>query len=78
MKGITLDVANSEIVTFDKVKNMILKNEVIETDKRFQFVWDQETKQIRTVYMSRKIQSTIHTKRFIDGIDTKPYGFEEN
>ena len=25
MKGITLDVANSEIVTFDKVKNMILK-----------------------------------------------------
>ena len=36
MKGITLDVANSERVTFDKVKNMILKNEVIETDERFQ------------------------------------------
>jgi hypothetical protein len=78
MKGITLDVANSEIVTFDKVKNMILKNEVIETDKRFQFVWDQETKQIRTIYMSRKIQTTLHTKRVVDGIDTKPYGYVYN
>ena len=57
---------------------MIVKNEVIETDKRFQFVWDQETKQIRTIYMSRKIQTTLHTKILVDSIDTKPYGYVYN
>ena len=75
MKGITLDVANSEIVSFDKVKDMVLKHGTIETEKRFQFVWDQETKKIRTIFMSKKIQSTIHTKRIVYGMDTKPYGY---
>ena len=75
---ITLDVANSEFVSFDKVKDMVLKHETIETEKRFQFVWDQETKQIKTIWMSRKIQPTIHTKRCVDGMDTKPYGYVYN
>ena len=78
MKGITMDVANSKIVNFDKVKNMVLNSEVIETEKRPQFEWNRDTKQIVTIEMSRTIQSTIHTKRNIEGIDTKPYGYEEN
>jgi hypothetical protein len=75
MKGITLDVNNCKAVNFDKVKSMVLDNETIGTQARFQFVWDRETKQIQTIEMSRKIQSTIHTKRNVVGMDTKPYGF---
>ena len=78
MKGITLDVANSKIVDFDKVKKMVLENETIDTEERYQFQWDRETKQIRTIEMKRKIQSTIHTKRNVVGLDTLPYGFVEN
>jgi len=78
MKGITMDVANSKIVDFEKVKNMVLKNEIIETEKRPRFEWNRDTKQIETIEMSRTIKSTIHTKRNIEGIDTKPDGYEEN
>ena len=78
MKGITLDVANSKIVDFEKVKRMVLESETIETEARYQFIWDRDTKEIKTIEMSRKIQSTIHTKRNVDGMDTKPYGYEEN
>ena len=56
---------------------MVLKNEIIETEKRPRFEWNRDTKQIETIEMSRTIQSTIHTKRIIEGIDTKPYGYEE-
>jgi hypothetical protein len=77
MKGITLDVNNCKAVNFDKVKSMVLDNEPIGTQARFQFVWDREAKQIKTIEMSRKIQSTIHTKRNVVGMDTVPYGFVE-
>ena len=78
MKGITMDVANSKIVDFEKVKRMVLESELIETVPRYQFIWDRETKQIKTIEMSKKIQSTIHTKRNVDGMDTLPYGYQEN
>ena len=77
MKGITMDVANSKIVDFEKVKRMVLESEIIETEARSQFISGRETKEIKTVEMSRKIQSTIHTKRNVDGKDTKPYGYQE-
>jgi hypothetical protein len=57
---------------------MVLENETIETEERYQFQWDRETKQIKTIEMSRKMQSTIHTKRNVVGMDTLPYGFVEN
>ena len=57
---------------------MVLKNEIIETEKGPRFEWNRDTKQIETIEMSRTIKSTIHTKRNIEGIDTKPYGYEEN
>ena len=77
MKGITLDLANSKIGNFDKGKRMVLESETIETEARFQFIWDRKTKQIKTIEMSKKIQSTIPTKRNVDGMDTKPYGYQE-
>ena len=75
MKGITLDVANSKIGDFEKVKRMVLERETIETEASYHFFWDRDTKEIKTIEMSRKIQSTIHTKRNVDGMDTKPYGY---
>ena len=57
---------------------MVLESEIIETEARFQFFWDRETKEIKTIEMSRKIHSTIHTKRNVDGMDTKPHGYQEN
>ena len=77
MKGITMDVANSKIVDFDRVKNMVFESEIIETEARYQFVWDRDTKQIKTIEMSKKIQSTIQTKRNVYGMNTFPIGYEE-
>ena len=78
MKGITLDVANNNIIDFDRVKRMVLESEVIETAERCKFIQGRETKQIKTIKMSRKIQSTIHTRSNVVGMDTLPYGFIEN
>ena len=35
-------------VDLDKVKKMVLENETIDTEERYQFQWDRETKQIKT------------------------------
>ena len=57
---------------------MVLENDTIQIEARYQFIWDRDTKQIKTIEVSKKIQSTIHTKRNVDGMDTKPYGYLEN
>jgi hypothetical protein len=75
LKGITLDVANSKIATFDALKEMVLNHKPITTAKRFQFQWDNKTKDVITKYISRSIKSTVSEKRTIDGYDTLPYGF---
>ena len=58
-KGITLDRANSTKFTFDTVRDMVLNNTIIESEKRFQFVWNQSTKDIETRYISRSVRSTF-------------------
>jgi hypothetical protein len=47
-KGITLDRANSNIFTFDNVKEVTLKNLKIESEKRYQFTLNSRTKDIET------------------------------
>jgi len=39
-KGITLDRANSNKFTFESVKNMVLEDGKIESEKRYQFTWN--------------------------------------
>ena len=76
-KGITLDKANSNVFTFENVKNVVLKNNKIESEKRFQYTWDGKSKDIQTRYVSRSVQSTIDTKRTpVDNYDTYPFGYE--
>ena len=75
-KGITIDRANASKVTFERMKDMVLKDKVLDTTERFSFRWDSKTKDIITKYMSRSIKSTAGSKRMLDDdYDTKPFGF---
>ena len=49
-KGITLDCANSNKFTFANVKNMVLDGDVLESEKRYMFIWNQTTKDVETRY----------------------------
>ena len=72
-KGITLDEANSAVVNFHSLKNMVLNDGVIKSESRYQFQWDRSTKEIRTGYIARSIHSTLNSKRVLDGYDTLPF-----
>jgi hypothetical protein len=74
-KGITLDRANSSVVTFDSIKDMFLNNTTIETEKRFQFRWNNETKDIETKFVPKTIRSTLMEKRDLSNYDTLPFGY---
>ena len=74
-KGVTLDKANDDVVTFDSMKDMILNSKPIQTQKRFQFRWETCSKDIVTHYISKSIKSTLKEKRQLDGYDSKPFGF---
>jgi len=74
-KGITLDIANDEVVNFDTMRDMVLNDTTIDSKKRFQFKWDTKTKDIITHHIARSIKSTVKEKRTIDGVDTKPFGW---
>ena len=78
LKGITLDRANSNIFTFEKLKDMVLKGDSLESEKRYQFTWNSSTKDIETRNISRKIRSTLDSKRIIveGSYDTVPIGYE--
>jgi hypothetical protein len=76
-KGVTLDKANSAVVNFETMKDMILNNKTIESEKRYQFRWDNRSKDIITTFISRSIKSTICEKRTVSGYDTLPFGVHE-
>jgi hypothetical protein len=74
-KGITLDRANDKKINFKTIKDMVLNNKTLDSEKRFQFKWGDQTKDITTRYISRSIKSTIKEKRNINGYDTLPFGY---
>ena len=73
-KGITLDVANDKILTFDAFKNMVLNNESINTAERFQFK-TLRNKDISTEYVSRTVRPTIGEKSQTMENETVPFGY---
>jgi hypothetical protein len=75
-KGITLDRMNSNVFTFENVKKMVLENGELESEKRFQFIWNKE-KQIETRFISRSAKLTTDTKRnVLSNYYTIPFGYE--
>ena len=75
-KGITLDRANEKKVNFETLRDMVLNHTPIQSEKRFQFKWETETKNIVTKYVSRSVRSTLKEKRTVIGYDSVPLGFE--
>ena len=75
-KGITLDRANEKKVNFETLRDMVLNHTPIQPEKRFQFKWETETKNIVTKYVSRSVRSTLKEKRTVIGYDSVPLGFE--
>ena len=57
------------------MEEMVLNDKTIESEKRFQFRWTNDTKDIITVDIGKSIKSTISEKRTIDGYDTLPFGW---
>ena len=74
-KGITLDRANSSLVSFENMRDMVLNDGEIKSEKRFQFRWDSNTKGIVTVDSGKSMKSTISEKRLINSYDTLPFGW---
>ena len=62
-KSVTLDMDNSDKFVFDAYKQVVHdEKECIESAKRFTFKWDESTKHVITIYISRTIKSTAHEK----------------
>lgn len=68
-KGMTLDRADSNIITFvfffkkKKVRDIVLNGGTLESEKRYQFTWNHTTKAVETRYISRTVQSTLDPKK---------------
>ena len=76
MKGITLDRATSDIFTFERIKDIVLKNETLTSAERFQFVWNKST-EIETRYIKREVRNTMDSKRVVlENNYTLPFGYE--
>ena len=77
-KGITLDKANSKIFTFEMVRDIVLNDIKVESEKRFQFGWNNKSKDIETKYVSRTVRQTVNTKReVLPNYDTLPIGHQD-
>ena len=78
LKSITLDFQNSKIFTFDTIKNTILDKSTLKSEKRYQFTWDNKTKNIETKFIDKTIRDTLDSKRLLtDNYYTLPFGYEE-
>ena len=75
-KGITLDVANSNVFTFENVRDIVLKDIPLVSVPRYSFRMNEKTKDIITVDMKRTAKMTVDTKRNVHAdYSTTPYGY---
>ena len=72
-----MDVANSKIITFETMRDMVLNNTSINSEDRYTFRWDQKSKDVITKFIGRSIRSTVSSKRTIVAYDTLPFGYEK-
>ncbi len=77
-KGITLDTANDKAFKFENMKRAVFENSYIDSENRFMFNWDSATKEVKTVYVSRRVRTTANEKRMcVDNFNTLPFGHQE-
>lgn len=53
---------------------MVINNSDIKSKSRFQFSWENDTKDVITKYNKKTIRNTINTKRVCENFDTFPVG----
>ena len=63
-------------LSISTLKHMVLNDEKLQSEARFQFQWDPKSKNIITGQISRSIHSTISSKRDLDEYDTTPFGYK--
>ena len=73
-KGITMDVANSKLITFETMRDMVLSSTSIKSEDRYTFRWDAKSKDVVTQLIGRIIRSTVSSKRTSEGFGTLPFG----
>ena len=62
----------------DTFKKTILDKSTLKSEKRYQFTWDNKTKNIETKYIDKTIRDTLDSKRLLtDNYYTLPFGYEE-
>ena len=77
-KGITLDRANDKKFKFENMKKAVFENSYIDSVPRFMFNWDTATKDIKTVYVSRRVRTTANEKRMcVSDYNTLPFGHQD-
>ena len=76
-KGITMDVANTDIINFETMKDMVLNQGTLKSAKRFTFATDPKTRDVVTKLLDRSVRSTVKEKRTVFGYDTLPFGYVE-
>ena len=74
-KGITLDRGNDRLINFETMRDMVLNTKILTSNPRFQFRWDNKTKDVITKHIARSVKSTVKEKRNIDAYDTYPFGY---
>ena len=75
-KGITLERASDNEITFETFERMVLDDLTLKSAKRHQLVWNEKTKDIETRYISRTVRKTIDSRRTPVGkFDTVPFGW---
>ena len=72
-----MDVANSKIIAFETMRDMVLNNTSSKSEDRYTFRWDAKTKTVVTQFIGRSIRSTVNSKRTIVAYDTLPFGHEQ-
>ena len=72
-----MDAANSKIITFETMRDMVLNNTSIKSEDRYTFRWDAKSRNVVTTFFGRSIRSTVSSKRTIVAYDTLPFGYEQ-
>ena len=58
-QGITMDVANSKVITVETMQDMVLNNTVLNHEDRYTYRWDSKSNDVITKFLSRGIISTV-------------------
>ena len=72
-----MDVADSEIINSESMKDMVLNQGTLNSAKRLKFATGPKTRDVVTKFLDRGTRSTVKEKQKIFGYDTLVFGYVE-